>query len=103
MLYQDEYRLAKVCTHGNFYCAASLGHQATGTYPTQSHYPVNELPGPCASLSMSSARLESDKYQLCKSLEIKCIGLSHWETMALAFGAHKGRRAIRDSFIVQPH
>ena len=51
--------------------AGALGDQATSTmtwYSTQSHDPDTELTSPYTILIMSSAKLESDKYQFYKSL-----------------------------------
>ena len=49
----DLRQCATVCTHGDFYSAASLAQQAAGTmtcYPMQSHYPdteqIKSLPSP---------------------------------------------------------
>ena len=57
-----------VCAHSwLFYSAASLEHQTAGTmtcYRTQSHNADTELTSPCPILTMLSARLWSDRYQL---------------------------------------
>ena len=45
-----------------------LDNIAMTRYPTQSHYPDNELTSPCPILEMLSARLDSDRYQFLKSL-----------------------------------
>ena len=55
------------------YSAPPLGNRHARTmipFPTQSHYPDTELTSTSPILVMSSARLESDKYQFDKSLEI---------------------------------
>ena len=65
------YWLVTVCSHGEFYSAAPLGHQATSTmiwYPTQSHYRDTEPISPFPILVMPSTCLGSDKYQFYKSL-----------------------------------
>ena len=64
-------RWVPLCGSFNVIVLPPLGDQATSTmtwYPTQSHYPDTGQTSPCPILIMSSAWLESKKYQF----------LSHW-------------------------
>ena len=60
--------LVTVCTHGNFIVLPHWETLLPDWYPTQSHYPDTELTSSCPIILMPSARLGSNKCNICMSL-----------------------------------